>query len=227
MLYKTKAIAFNYIKYRETSIISRVYTREFGLQSYIVNGVRSSKAKSKIAHYQPFTLLDIVCYHNQKKDIQRISEIKICEALHSIPFDIAKTSIALFLTEIMVKIFKEEQEDYPQFDFIYHAVQILDSMELGISHFHLQFLLKLGRFIGIVPSGAKELLDEIAYFHHKSGDNTIEQIQQLMDQNFGGEITMGKNEKLNNLDLIISLYQHHFDQLKEIKTLSVLREIMT
>ena len=77
MLYKTKAIAFNYIKYRDTSIIARMYTREFGLQSYIVNRVRSVNSKIKIAHYQPFTLLDLVCYHKEEKDIQRISEIKI------------------------------------------------------------------------------------------------------------------------------------------------------
>src|SRR5690606_7155178 len=105
-LYKTDAIALNYIKYKDTSIIARVYTEQFGLQSYIVNRIRTKNSKFKMALFQPFTMLELVVYHHEKKDIQRISEMKSGELLYNLPFDIRKSSIALFLTEILVKILK-------------------------------------------------------------------------------------------------------------------------
>ena len=69
MLYKTRGIALNYIRYRESSIIAKIYTEAFGIQSYIVNGVRSSKSKTnRIALFQPLTLLDMVVYHKSKEE---------------------------------------------------------------------------------------------------------------------------------------------------------------
>ena len=77
MLYKTRGIALSYIRYKESSIIARIFTETFGMQSYIVNGIRSKNAKTKIALFQPLTILDLVVYNNKKKDINRISERKI------------------------------------------------------------------------------------------------------------------------------------------------------
>jgi len=74
MLYKTKGIVINFIKYKESSIIVHILTNKFGMQSYIVNGVRSFKGTQKIALYQPLTILDLVVYKNEKRDLQRISE---------------------------------------------------------------------------------------------------------------------------------------------------------
>ena len=83
MLQKTRGIALSFIKYRDTSIIAKIFTEEFGMQSYIVNGVRSKSAKTKIALFQPLTLLELVVYHNKKKEIHRISEIKCFRNFHS------------------------------------------------------------------------------------------------------------------------------------------------
>jgi DNA repair protein RecO (recombination protein O) len=76
MLQKTSGIVLGFLRYGDSSIITRVYTEEYGLQSYIVNGVRSAKAKNKISLYQPLTLLDLVVYHKENKDLKRISEVK-------------------------------------------------------------------------------------------------------------------------------------------------------
>ena len=60
MIHKTRGIVFRFTRYGETSIIVTIFTEAFGLQSYIVNGVRSKSAKNKIALYQPLTLLNLV-----------------------------------------------------------------------------------------------------------------------------------------------------------------------
>jgi DNA repair protein RecO (recombination protein O) len=107
MLYKTRGIVLSHIKYKETSIIARIFTDAFGSQSYIVNGVRSTNARTKIGLFQPLTLLDLVVYHNSKKEINRISELKPGFTFHSIPFNIKKMAIALFITELLGKTLKE------------------------------------------------------------------------------------------------------------------------
>ena len=102
MLQKTQGIALSYLRYRETSIIARVYTEEFGLQSYIVNGVRSAKSKNnRIALFQPLTLLEMVVYYKNDRDLHRLSEVKTNHPFQSLPFEVAKSTIALFVTEML------------------------------------------------------------------------------------------------------------------------------
>ena len=95
MLHKTKGIVLNFVKFKETSVIVKIYTEKFGLQSYIENGVRSSKSKNKIALFQPLTQLELVVYHDPKKEINRISEIRCILPYKSIPFEIKKSRNAL------------------------------------------------------------------------------------------------------------------------------------
>ena len=76
MITKTRGIVLNYIKYGDTSIICKIYTEQFGLQSYIINGIRKSKSKN-IGLYQPLNILDLVVYHKKTSGLQRIKESKL------------------------------------------------------------------------------------------------------------------------------------------------------
>ena len=101
MLKKTAGIVLSHIKYKDSSIIVRIFTRELGLKGYLVNGVRSLGKGSKIALYQPLTLLDLVVYDKENSGLQRISEAKIKHPQRLIPFDMIRTSLALFSTEVI------------------------------------------------------------------------------------------------------------------------------
>ena len=58
MLISTESISLNYVKYSETSIIVKCFTKSDGLKSYLIKGVRSSKKKSiNIGLSQPLTML--------------------------------------------------------------------------------------------------------------------------------------------------------------------------
>ena len=108
MLYKTRGIVFRFTKYGETSIIVNIFTEMFGLQSYMVNSVRSKSSKNKIALYQPLTLLDLVVYHRENANILRIKELKCLYPYQTIHRDIRKSAIALFLNEILNKAVKDQ-----------------------------------------------------------------------------------------------------------------------
>src|SRR5690606_32821017 len=108
MLHKTRGIVFRFTRYGETSIIVNVFTETFGLQTYIVNGVRSKSSRNKIALYQPLTLLDLVVYHRPQANINRIREIKCLYAYRTLTTDVRKSAIAMFLNEVLNKVVKDE-----------------------------------------------------------------------------------------------------------------------
>ena len=109
MFQKTKGIALHYYKYSESSVIAKIFTKEFGLQSFIINGVRQKKAKSKLGLLRPLTFLDLEIYKKSKTGIKRIKEISISKVLERIPFDINRGLLAVFIAEVLLKTLAEDE----------------------------------------------------------------------------------------------------------------------
>ena len=139
MYHQTKGIVISNVKYGETSIICKAYTENFGLQTYIINGVRKKKGKS--IYYQPLSLLDLTVYHKDKSTLQRVKEAKPFYQYQSLPYAVEKSSIAFFMAEVLQKCLREEEENIPMFNFIWQSLIALDTQELD-SQFHLHFLLQ-------------------------------------------------------------------------------------
>lgn len=228
MLQKTRGIVLNYLKYGESSIIVRVYTASYGLQSYIVNGVRSVKSKNKIALYQPLTLLDMVVYHREQAGLHRIKELKCEEPFMSIPFEFRKSGIALFMTEVLVKTLKQEEQNEALFEFLHQSIRMLDHLQQNYSNFHLQFLLKLSTYLGFGPGTAQELYEQV----HPAGNATDfapEEkllIEALLEKGFENDIRMRAEQRRAILENILIFYRLHVDHFGELQSLTVLKEVM-
>ena len=158
MLHKTRGVVFRFTKYGETSIIANVFTELFGMQGYIVNGVRSASGRNKIALFQPLTLLDMVVYHRENANLNRISEIKCLYPYKTIPLDIRKSTVAVFINEVINKAIKEESHAGELCQFIIESLVALDTLDTGTENFHLIFLLKLSRFLGFGAYETKEVM---------------------------------------------------------------------
>lgn len=229
MLHKTRGIALNYLRYRETSIIARVYTEDFGLQSYIVNNVRSAKSKTnKIALFQPLTLLDMVVYYKDDRDLHRLSEVKTLKPLQSIPFEVAKSSMALFITEILAKSLKEETGNPRLFHFIAESVLWLEAADAHYENFHLAFLLQLTAYLGFVPESAREFEEQLREHSYPFlPDPDMEKaLNQLLKQPIGTLVSLTRVARLALLEAVVAYYRIHVDSLGEVKSLAVLREVM-
>ncbi len=225
MLYKTRGLALGHIKYRETSIITRIFTETFGVQSYIVNSVRSKNAKTKIALFQPLTPLELVVYHNRKKEINRISEIKCLYNFHSIPFDIRKTTMAIFITEFLGKTLKEENENIPLFSFLFDSVRMFDEMTSHFENFHLQFLLQFSKYLGIKPISAEELLKETGN-NLLQEEEVVQQLQKLLEKDFSYYLPINRSKRHAMLKAIIDFYRYHFDNITALKSIEILHEVL-
>lgn len=151
MLHKTRGIVFSYTEYRETSLIVKIYTELFGIQSYIVNGVRKKNAKLNVGWFQPLTPVEMVVYHKERHGLQRIAEIRPMPVLRSIPFDVVKSTITLFLNEVLCKAIKEEEENQLLFEFLFNTIQLFDVQQPVSNDFHLLFLIRLTRYLGFYP----------------------------------------------------------------------------
>lgn len=229
MLQKTQGIALSYIRYRETSIIARVYTEDFGLQSYIVNGVRSAKSKNnRIALFQPLTLLDMVVYYKDDRDLHRLSEVKTNHPFQSLPFEVAKSTIALFVTEMLNKVLKEEAGSPILFRFLVDAVLFLEAARANYENFHLAFLLKLSFFLGFGPESAREFeaqLRENSY-PFLPDDETETALNTMLRQPIGTPLKLARAARNELLDALVAYYQIHIDTIGEVKSLPVLREVL-
>lgn len=221
MLHKTRGIVFRFVKYGDTSIIVSMFTELFGLQSYIVNGIRSKTGKSKIALYQPLTLVDLVVYHRVHANINRIKEIKCFYPYQTIPTDINKSAIALFMAEILNKTVKEESHAQELSEFLIRSLISFDQMDGRTENFHLMFLLKLARFLGF---GAQHII-EVLGTRTTSVENE-KLLLQLLSSEYFDHISMQNIQRREILDLILKFFADHIENLGEIKSIQVLREIL-
>lgn len=152
MFVKSTGIVLHCIKYSETSVIARIYTREQGLLSFIVNGVRTAKNTSKAAMLQAGTLLNLDFAFQENKNLLRIKEFKRAHVFHSIPFDIRKSAISLFMVEVISKTLHEKEVNEEQFDFLFEQLLVLDRIEEVNHLYHFQFLLYYSQHLGFFPS---------------------------------------------------------------------------
>ncbi|WP_188935307.1 DNA repair protein RecO [Puia dinghuensis] len=150
-LHKTKGIVLKGVKYGETSLIVTLYTELFGIQSYLVNGVRTSSRKGmgKANLFQPAAILDLVVYHNELKNLQRLREFKWGVLYQHIFFDVIKNAVALFMVELLQKCIKQPEPNPELFYFIEDAFLHLDAAEGRVlANFPLFFILHLAGFFG-------------------------------------------------------------------------------
>jgi DNA repair protein RecO (recombination protein O) len=220
MIQKTRGIVFRFTKYGETSIIVNIFTEVFGLQSYIVNGVRSKTAKNKIALYQPLTLLDLVVYHRPNANLERIKEIQCFHPYQSLSSDIKKSTIAIFINELLNKTVKEESHVQDLFEFLCDSLVAIDSLRTNIEDAHLIFMIKLSRYLGFGPQFANEII----------GGNLMDEgaeaaLSKLITADYGQEILLSNAQRKNILDLMIRFYGDHIENFGEMKSLHVLREL--
>lgn len=169
MLHTTKGIVIYQFKYGEKSVIAKIYTEKFGLQSYIINGVRSKKSTNKFAYLQPLSLVEINAYHKENKGLQHLKSIKLDVPFQCIPFDVYKGSIAFFVAEVIYKTIKEEEANSELFDFLYNSVQVLDVTKKNHANFHVYFLTLFAKYLGFPPQSTVIETTKILYFDLQEG----------------------------------------------------------
>jgi DNA repair protein RecO (recombination protein O) len=228
MLVKSQGIVLSFLKYKDTSIIVKIFTRDFGLKSFIINGIRSTKSKNTMAFYQPMTLLDLVIYHKESSSLQRISEVKLSKAFERIPFEFRRSAITLFMTEILSKSIYEGYQNATMFDFIEASLLLLDSPHVNLAHFPTAFLLENSKYLGFAPNSAEEFFEELEqdWMSEQGFPIEADYLNALLINSFSFDETVPSLGRRNLLDMLLSFYSKHLEQNNEWKSIQVLRQLM-
>lgn len=152
MKYKSRAITLTYIKQGESSIISKIFTEKHGLQSFIIKGVRSKRAKKKLGLFQPLQLVDINATLIPKKGLQYLAEITIIETISTDKINMNKNFLAIFIAEISSKVLQENEQNSGLFKFVWEIKQKLYNANTIDENFALLFMLNLSKYLGFFPS---------------------------------------------------------------------------
>ena len=237
MLLKTKAIVISSLKYQEKSLIVKCFTQSDGLKSYFVrNAFSNKKSSQKIAYFQPFSILEIEANHKNKGTLEHFNEIKLAVAFQSINTNIYKSTIVLFLSEVLHHSIKEEEKNENLFTFLETALLWLDTHD-EISNFHLILLLEITKFLGFYPD-VSEI--DFPFFDINNGIFTpFQKINCLSEHEtklFKSliQLKFDSNKKIFSstgrqivLKLLLDYYSFHLDGFKKPKSLEVLKEVFS
>lgn len=237
MLVNTNAIVISALKYAEADLIVKCYTQKSGLKTYLLRGIlKSRKGKFKASMFQPLTQLEIVGRHKDKGAMEYLQDARIIHHYSSLHTNVVKSTLVLFLSEILRNTIQEEEQNERLYSFLVSALNWLDVNE-KIANFHLLFMLELSRYLGFLPEEAQE---DSSYFNMLDGVfqniNTsvycvegphVKLLKRLMGMDFDEveQIRLTKTNRSDFLNMLLSYYQLHIDSFKKPRSLSVLNEI--
>lgn len=234
MLAKTKAIILRNTNYRESSIISKMYTREFGIRSYILQSIRKSKKGLQPAVVMPLSIVDLDVYEKANTGIQRIKDVRPSLIFVNMHSDFVRQSVAMFAVEFLNHYLQSEFCESEVFDFLEKVIIGIEQRD-SVANIPIELLLGLADHVGIAPS--KNYSDASPYFDIKS--SSYRHIQHEMSFNeeqsallyafqsgLHEEKGVNKGVRKEVLEGLILYFQVHLQQTRQMKSLDILSEIL-
>ena len=237
---KVQGLVLQAIRYGDTSLVVKVYTLNYGLQSYMVKGVRGHASRNRVAFFQPMTFLRFV-QHGQPKPsgLAYLKDPELLYAYQSIPMVMNKSAILMYLAELLSHTLTQQERNDALFDFIHKSVVWLDLVESNYANFPLFFTLELSRFLGFYPQtdyrdGALfdmmeghfvEVAPPHPYYFEKENSAMLasllnHSIEEVSSIPFSGLQRNGL------LDGILTFMRLHAPVIKALQSHEVLREVL-
>ncbi|MBS1628565.1 MAG: DNA repair protein RecO [Bacteroidetes bacterium] len=245
MISATPSIVLRSLKYGETSLISTQFTRAFGVQSYLLKGIRSLAAKgrsSRAGLLQPAMILELEAYHRPQGNLQNLKEFAPIVFYKSLQEEVVKNSIALFSAELLLCLLPEAVPMPPLFDFSKQYLEELDWRTVDeVANFPLFFALQCGRALGFEIAGRCTeqnpyiSLEEGAFVPFLPAQSTVLQAGDAvaMDQliQCGGfdslpELNLNGATRNRLLEWYLAFLQRHTGHMRPLKSLKILTTIL-
>jgi len=229
----------HHLKYGDTSLILHVFTQKYGRSSFIVKGIRQKRSRFAPGIMQPLSSVNIDFYYKENKDLHLVKDISTHLNFYHFPYDMKKSSQAMFLAEVLYKCLQTQDRDEDLYSFLLHSLEYFDSNTGAQPNFHLHFLIKLTRYLGISPFAASNTdnhifdIQEGAFSNRMPGhsnffdrNNTI-LLQNFLEGNYENstKILLKKDERNAFLNEVLKFYSYHHSNMENIKSLEVLKQI--
>ncbi len=238
--YKARGIVLNTIKYGESSMVAHLLTDVAGRKSFMVQGIgKGGRGKGgKSALFQPMFLVDIMALESSHTQIDRVKEATLARPLQSIPFDVRKSTVALFMAELLYKIVREVEPDSPLFEYVYNSVVALDEMEEGVFNFHLWFMVGLSRFLGFFPAdeyseGAVFDIENGSFtttpprsglFFNADNSRLLATLMEISPSELGS-VRLSRVQRKEFIESLLAHFGYHLDTIPNLQSLRILSEV--
>lgn len=141
MMLSTPGLVLHTTPYGESSVIAKVFTRQLGVRSYIVKGVRRHGGGMKQNLFAPLSSLDMVVYDSHKSELNHVKEL--APRHPDSASDPVGNALRFFMTEVLYKSLREEEPMPELWDYV---ESVPSSPELPVL-----FLLRVAHYLGIEP----------------------------------------------------------------------------
>ena len=211
-----------------------------GRRSYMVQGVRSHNGRgSKLALFQPMFPVEFEGLESSRQQMHRFKEVQGGFVLQSLPFDVRKSTMALFMAEVLYRLVREYDEpNQALFDFVWNCVGALDSMDEGVANFHLWFLANLSRFLGFCPGNdysAGDWFDIREGLYTKTRPAHVSYMNRECacmlrdflecDVRCLAEIGLNRTQRVEFLNAVLVYFGYHLDAISAVQSVRILREV--
>ncbi len=237
--YKARGIVLHTMRYGENSMVVFMLTDVLGRQNYMVQGVKGGKSRgNKAAMLQPMFLLELEGYESSKMQMHRMRDVRAAVPLASIPYDVRKSTISLFMAEVLYRLVKEAEANSPLFSFVWESVAALDSMGEGVANFHLWFLVMLSSHLGFYP-GNEYIPD--SWFDIQNGHFTpiMPSHRMMMDREDSavlaaimetrpaalGDLKLSRERRSSFLSAMLMYFGYHLDTINHVRSVQILRDV--
>lgn len=245
MIATTQGIVLRSIKYGETSLVTTVFTRTYGVQTYLVQGARLANAKSRQSRaglLQPSMLLDLTVYHKPGGSLQRMKEFSAAYIYNTLQEEVVKNSVALFSIELIYRLLPEDAPAPELFDFVKEYFEVLDRLPAtSVANFPLFFAIQCSRYLGYEING--KFSEQTPHLNlHEGGFTasaplvhphvTDEEASALNDLLMAKEladisrIAMSGGMRQRLLEWYIAFLHRHTEHMKPIRSLAVLQAVL-
>ncbi len=237
---KTTGFILRKVQYSDSSHIINAYTLDKGRQDYFLRKQKSRRNRALTHLISPLNQLEFDIDARPKRQIQSIKDIRLKKHALYMDQSPAKSAIIFFMSEVLYRSLREEEENPDTYRFIEHTILLLNQIEKGFQMFPLIFITLLTRYLGFTPLlSQKDKKETPGYFNLYSGlfekkmspneSMGLKESQLLNDilEN-GFHITSTyyhKKTRENFLDNMLLYYKTHLEGIKHFKSVDVLREI--
>lgn len=236
MLQKTEGIVIHTIPYSDTSIIAKLFTADYGLVSFMIKGTRGKKTTNKAVLFQPLSILAVDIYYQENKNLQTIKETKLLLNPVGIYGDMHKTSVVLFMAEVLQKLLRENDVNPGLFALLKHKIEELNSTVFD-PDFHLKWMAGISAELGFVPFDNYNELNPVfalqegkfvtlhpehtGMYYMNEKDSL--HLHLLLS---GKELKMGREERRSLLAELLKYFQLHNPGMSSIRSMAVLQEVL-
>ncbi len=237
--YKGRGVVLHTLKYGDSSMVVYLLTDVGGRRSYMVQGVRSRNGRgSKLALFQPMFPVEFEGLESPRQEMHRFKEVRAGFTLREMPFDVRKSTMALFMAEVLYRLVRECEPNATLFDFVWSSVGALDAIERGVANFHLWFLVHLCRLLGFQPGNA---YTPGAWFDIREGEYVrtrpahtacmTQACSQLLDEMLHADvrrleqIALSHTERTEFLNAMLVYLGYHLDAVSAVQSVRILKEV--